>query len=65
MPNSKAWMTTSMMRNSTKLSPFDRSSQAALYGPRDDHWTEPDWEAMELGERARQGLSQTLNEEES
>ncbi len=43
----------------------NRKLSEALWGPREDSWTEPDWEALELDDRARQGLSQTLYEEES
>jgi len=35
------------------------------YGPTGADWAEPDWEALEVHDRALQGLSQTLREEES
>jgi hypothetical protein len=37
----------------------------AAYGPLDTEYAEPDWEAMEVHDRALQGLSRTLREEES
>jgi hypothetical protein len=37
----------------------------AAYGPLDTEWAEPDWDALAIHETALQGLSQTLNEEES
>lgn len=42
-----------------------RKSSQALYGPADFEYEEVDLEALELRERALQGLSRTKYEEES
>ena len=42
-----------------------RKAQKLLWGPDADLYEEPDWEALELQERAVQGLHKTHYEEES
>ncbi len=48
----------------TKLNPFGKSSQVALYGPDDWSYEDVDLEKLELCERATQALSRAYYEEE-